>query len=425
MAFVMLQIDSVQEGSLAGELGLEPGAQLVSINGRDLNDFLDWEYLTADDFFTLVARTPDGRVVEYEVARPEGLPLGVDLAPPEVIVCSNRCDFCFVKGNPKGLRRALYVRDDDYRLSFRYGNFVTLTNLQQKDIDRIVEYRLTPLYVSVHASTLEVRRRLLGNPKAPDVIEQLHVLGEQGIECHTQIVLQPGINDGSALIRTLDDLYELGDNVLSVSVVPVGLTSRNQRSPVRKPSADECREAIVAVDTVAARALEGRGKYWAYGSDELYLGAGCTLPPAGRYDDFEQLENGVGVVRYFQLQIRGFEADLSDVTIGVATGTAMGALFPDILAELVTRTGATFELLVLTNDLFGPSVTTAGLLPGRSFASALAGRRDLDLALIPVETLNDDGVFLDDLSFSELEEQCAMELRVSHWLVDALGEVSQ
>ena len=210
----MLQVNSVREGSLGKELGLEPGTMLMSINGRELDDFLDWEYLTADDFFTLVVRRPDGEVVEYEVTRPESLPMGVELAPPEVVVCSNRCDFCFVKGNPKGLRRALYVRDDDYRLSFRYGNFVTLTNLSQKDTERIVEYHLNPLYVSVHASDLNVRRRLLGNPKAPDVMEQLAYFGEHGIECHTQIVLQPGVNDGPELDRTLNDLYDFGHVVL-------------------------------------------------------------------------------------------------------------------------------------------------------------------------------------------------------------------
>ncbi len=417
----MLQVNSVREGSLGKELGLEPGTMLMSINGRELDDFLDWEYLTADDDFTLVVRRPGGEVVEYEVTRPESLPLGVELAPPEVVVCSNRCDFCFVKGNPKGLRRALYVRDDDYRLSFRYGNFVTLTNLSQRDTERIVEYHLTPLYVSVHASDLNVRRRLLGNPKAPDVMEQLAYFGEHGIECHTQIVLQPGVNDGPELDRTLNDLYDFGHVVLSVSVVPVGLTRRNQKSSVRMPTATECREAIAVVEQVATRARNDRGKHWAYGSDELFLKAGKPLPPADRYDDFDQLENGVGVVRYFQRQIHGFNGDLSGATIGVATGTAMGVLFPEVLRDLETRTGANFEILVLTNDLFGPSVTTAGLLPGSSFVTALEERQDLDLALIPAEALNDDGVFLDDVAFSELKEKCDFEVGVSHWLVDELG----
>ncbi len=421
----MLQVTSVRDASLAKELGLEPCMQLVSINGRELDDFLDWEYLSADDRFTLVVRVPEGEDVEVEVTRSEGLPLGIELAPPDVIVCSNRCDFCFVKGNPKGLRRALYVKDDDYRLSFSYGNFVTLTNLRQKDVDRIVEYHLTPLYVSVHATDLGVRRRLLGNPKAPDVLEQLAFFGEHGIESHTQIVVQPGVNDGPVLERTLDDLYALGDAVLSVSVVPVGLTSRNQKAKVRMPSAAECRGPIAEVERVAALALTERNRHWAYGSDELYLKAEEHLPPADRYDDFEQLENGVGVVRYFQRQIGGFTADLSDVKIGVVTGTAMGSLFPSILTDIETHTGATFELLVQTNDLFGPSVTTAGLLSGRAFGSALEGRNDLDLALIPAEALNDDGVFIDDISFGELQENSPMELRASFWLVDELGEGTQ
>ncbi len=421
----MLEIKAVHRGSLAEELGLDSGTQLLSINGRELNDFLDWEFLTADDFFTLAVRSVSGDDVEIEVERPEGLPLGVELTPPEVIVCSNRCDFCFVKGNPKGLRRALYARDDDYRLSFRYGNFVTLTNLLQKDVDRIIEYHLTPLYVSVHATDLEVRRRLLGNADAPDVLEQLKFYGERGIQCHTQVVIQPGINDGPELNRTLDDLYALGDIVLSVSVVPVGLTNRNQKRTIRMPTEEECRGAIVSVDRAAFRALEDTGKFWAYGSDELYLKAGRPLPTPDRYDDFDQLENGVGVVRYFQQQIMEFDSELPGARIGVATGTAMGSLFPEILADLETRTQAQFELIVLENDLFGPSVTTAGLLSGRSFVDALKNRPDIDLALVPGEALNDDDLFLDDVSFSDLQEICPTEVRVSHWLVDALGESTQ
>ncbi len=421
----MLQVESVQEGSLAHELDLGPGTILVSINGRELEDFLDWEYLTSDESFTLLAKNTEGELIEFEVERPEGLPLGVKLAPPVISVCSNRCDFCFVKGNPKGLRRALYVRDDDYRLSVRYGNFVTLTNLQQRDMDRIVEYNLSPLYVSVHASDLGVRRRLLGNSRAPDVMEQLRILGGHGIEFHTQIVLQPGINDGPELDRTLEDLYALDDVVLSVSVVPVGLTSRNHKSSIRMPTPEECRGALASIERVAARSRHARGIYWAYGSDELYLKAREPMPPASRYDHFEQLENGVGVVRYFGQKVQGFSADLADTTIGIVTGTAMGPLFPDILASVVTRTRAEFQLIVLENDLFGHSVTTAGLLPGGAFADALRGREDLDVALIPAEALNDDGLFLDDMSFADLQAQCCSEVRASFWLVDAFTEEAE
>ena len=419
----MLVVENVQPGSVAEALGLEPGAKLLSVNGKVLSDFLDWEYLIADDTFTLLVQIEGDEVVEIKVDRSAGLPMGVSLEPPQVITCNNRCDFCFVKGNPKGLRRALYVKDDDYRLSFRYGNFVTLTNLGEADVHRIVEYHLSPLYVSVHATKPEVRRRLLNNPNAPDVISQLEDFGKHGIVFHTQVVLQPGINDGVELERTIGDLYGLGEVVLSVSVVPVGLTSRNQKPYIRMPTEVECSDAVDKVDALAAKAYAERGKFWVYGSDELYLRAGVTLPEADRFDDFEQLENGVGVVRYFQKQIGGFETDLNGKRIGVATGTAMAPLFPEILSELSSRTGAEFELLVLENDLFGASVTTAGLLPGRAFAEAGKSRGELDLLLIPAESLNDDSTFLDDMTFSELQDCCTAELVASHWIVDSLERV--
>ncbi len=417
----MLHVKSVQQRSLAAELGIEPGTQLLSVNGRALVDFLDWEFFTADDAFELVARLPDGEVLEYDVERPDDLPLGVELEPPKVRSCANQCEFCFVGGNPEGLRKALYVRDDDYRLSFRYGNFVTLTNLKQKDFDRIFEYGLSPLYVSVHTTNTKVRQMLLGNSKAPDVLEQLRLLGEGGIQCHTQIVLRPGVNDGAELARTLEDLYGLGQAVLSVAVVPVGLTRCNEIPPRRAPNREECRDAIATLDSFAARASAERDHHWAYGSDELYITAELTLPQMDRYDEFEQLENGVGGVRLFQSKVRDLSLDLSGMTIGLVTGTAMASFFPEIVTTLEVDTGAKFDLLVSENDLFGPSVTTAGLLPGRAFANALLERQDLDLALIPAEALNDDGMFLDEMSFSELVAANSMEIRASHWLVDAFG----
>lgn len=417
----MLYVRNILKPSLADELGLEPGTQLVSVNQRQLVDFLDWEFQTADESFLLVVRKPDGEIVEYDVERPEHLPLGVELEPPKVRGCVNRCDFCFVKGNPRGLRKSLYLRDDDYRLSFRYGNFITLTNLKQKDMDRIFEYGLSPLYVSVHATNGKVRRTLLGNPRAPDLLDQLRVLGEGGISCHTQIVLRPEVNDGPELSLTLRDLFELGPAVLSVSVVPIGLTRCNQIAPLRAPKRDECRDAIDRVESVAARAHAERGKFWVYGSDELYITAGLALPALPRYDEFDQLENGVGGVRLLQDKLRECAADLSGKTIGVVTGTAMASFFPDMLAKLEADTGAKFELLVAENELFGPSVTTAGLLSGRAFAIALAGRHDLELALIPAEALNEDGVFLDGMSFNDLAQSTPMEVRASHWLGDAFG----
>src|SRR5438477_6533522 len=255
----MIRVQSVAPDSLGAELGLAPGTELLAVNGRALEDFLDWEFLAADDRFVLAARTVTGEEIEFDIERPEGLPLGVTLEPPRIRRCGNHCDFCFVDGNPAGLRSALYVRDDDYRLSFRYGNFATLTNLKPKDIQRIKEYRLSPLYVSVHATDPTVRRYLLRNPTAPDIIPQLRELADHGIEFHTQIVLSPGVNDGSVLVDTLGELYAFGPAILGCSVVPVGLTEFSKHHLVREPTREECRAAITRIEQRAAVARRERG----------------------------------------------------------------------------------------------------------------------------------------------------------------------
>jgi putative radical SAM enzyme (TIGR03279 family) len=421
----MIRVTAVHPNSIAAELGLGEGTELLSVNGRELDDFLDWEFLTAEEQFLLHVRLPDGEEIEFDIERPLGEPLGVTLEPPRIRRCANRCDFCFVDGLPDGLRDVLYIRDDDYRLSFRYGNFATLTNLKQHDIERIIEYRLSPLYVSVHATDPTIRRYLLRNPTAPDIIPQLRGFAEQGIEFQTQVVMSPGVNDGAVLRQTLSDLYDLGAAVLGCSVVPVGLTEYSRHHLVREPSAEECRAAIALVEERAAIARAERGISWALGADELYLRAGVELPGAEMYDRFDQVENGVGSVRWLQQRVEAVSSERrewSGKRIGVVTGTAMASLMPLVTEPLARRTGAHFELIPVVNTLFGPSVTTAGLLPGTAVQQALQGRRDLDLALIPGESVNDDGLFIDSMSLDLLGSSVPVEIRPSKDFADALGE---
>ena len=421
----MIRVQAVAPETLGAELGLVPATELLSIDGRPLEDFLDWEFLTAEEQFVLRARLPGGEEVEYDIERPEGLPMGVTLEPPRIRRCANHCDFCFVDGNPEGARAALWIRDDDYRLSFRYGNFATLTNLKPWDIERIVEYHLSPLYVSVHATDPVVRRWILRNPEAPDVVPQLRDLAGRGIDFHAQVVLVPEVNDGVQLERTLADLWSLGAPILSVSVVPVALTEFSKRHLVRELTREECRAGLATVDRYATRAMAERGVPWCYGADELYLRAGEALPGAEWYGDFEQRENGVGAVRYLQGRIalaRGRYPDLAGKRIAVVTGTAMGALMEHVLQPLTAETGAHFEILALENTLYGSSVTTAGLLPGRAIQDALRERRDLDLALLPAESVNDDLLFMDDLAAQALAAALPMPVRLSYDFADALVE---
>lgn len=423
----MITVAAIEPGTIAEELGLRVGTQLLAVNGHELDDFLDWEFHTADEAFLLHVRQPDGEELEFDIERPLGEPFGLTLEPVRIRRCANRCDFCFVDGNPAGLREVLYIRDDDYRLSFRYGNFATLTNLKPKDVARIIAYRLSPLYVSVHATDPVVRRWLLRNPTAPDILEQLGTFAAHGIEFHTQIVMSPGVNDGAVLKATLADLYRFGPAILGCSVVPVGLTEFSKHSRVREPTREECRDAIAIIEAQAAIARADRGTSWAFGADELYLRAGLPLPGAAIYGGFDQVENGVGAVRWLEQRIaesRALFEPMAGKRVAVVTGTAMAPLLPMVLPALVEATGATFEVLPVENTLFGTRVTTAGLLPGRAVADTLRGRHDLDLALIPGEAVNDALHFIDDLPFARLEAEAPMELRLSRDFADALVAVT-
>jgi putative radical SAM enzyme (TIGR03279 family) len=420
----MVRVARVAANSIAEELGIVPGTELSAVNGRALSDFLDWEFLTADDELAIDARLPDGEEVIYEIERPEGESLGIELEPPTVRRCANRCEFCFIEGLPKGLRKNLYIRDDDYRLSFAYGNFATLSNMKERDEARIIEYRLSPLYVSVHATPWDARRVLLNNPRVPNIVEQLTRLAEHGIQFHCQMVIVPGLNDGAVLEQSFADLWALGDAVMSVAIVPVGLTQFSHLYTGESMSADRAAGLLDVVDRWSRRALVERDDPWVFGSDELYLLAGRDLPPPEHYGDYAQIENGVGAVTSLRERVRAGAATLPRLDgrrIGVVTGTSMTPLMPELLAQLESVTGASFVLIPTTNSLFGPTTTTAGLLVGADIRRALDGRDDLDIALIPAETINDAGLFLDDEQFIAVRESLPIPVYPSYDFIDVLS----
>ena len=424
----MVRVARVEPGSIAEEMGIVVGTELISVNARSLDDFLDWEFLTAEDEFALEVKMPDGEAIIFEIERPEGEPMGVMLEPPNIRRCANRCEFCFIEGLPKGLRRPLYVRDDDYRLSFAYGNFATLSNLKERDFARILEYRLSPLYVSVHATPWEARKILLNNPRVPNIIEQLTRLADGGIQFHGQMVVVPGINDGNVLEQSLADLWNLGDAMLSVALVPVGVTQFSHLYTGKSMDAEKSHRILDATDRWALRALRERGERWVYGSDELYLLAGVPLPGPEFYGEYAQIENGVGAVTRLREQLATGLPTLPRLDgrrIGVVTGTSMQPLMPAMLGDLTAQTGARFELLPVENSLFGPTVTTAGLLVGADIRRALEGRHDLDFALIPAESINDDGLFLDEARFVTLRDSLPMPVFPSYDFIDVLAHEVQ
>lgn len=420
----MVKVSRVEQNSIAEELGILPGTELLTVNGRPLSDFLDWEFLTADEELIIEARQPDGEEVIYELERLDGEPLGLSLQPPTVRRCANRCEFCFIEGLPPGLRKPLYIRDDDYRLSFAYGNFATLSNVKERDIERILEYRLSPLYVSVHATNHEARKVLLNNQRVPDIKAQLARLAAGGIQFHCQMVVVPGLNDGEVLEESLTDLWNMGESVLSAAVVPVGITQFSHLYTGKRMDRETARAILHQVERWGKRAVRERGETWVFGSDELYMLAERELPGPKHYGEFAQIENGVGAVTSLRMRVA---AGLERVSrrdgqrIGVVTGLAMAPLMEPLLEQLREATGAHFELIVAENSLFGPTITTAGLLVGRDIMGALNGRHDLDIALIPAETINEDSVFLDDFTLEAVRAEVSMPIFPSYDFIDVLA----
>ncbi|MBI4540380.1 MAG: DUF512 domain-containing protein [Gemmatimonadetes bacterium] len=404
----MVRIAGIQEGTLAEELRLEIGSRIVRINGQSVRDSIDLQFLLADAELEVEALTPSGESITYEVERDPAEPFGVIPAPDAVRECANDCVFCFIYGNPPEARRSLFLRDDDFRLSFAYGNYVTLTNLGPRGLERLMEQRVSPLYVSVHATEPEVRLRLLKNERAGQILDQIRLLTSAGLELHTQVVLCPGWNDGPHLDRTMDDLWSAGPGVISLSVVPVGLTRYNAGRPVRLLSRQEARRALRQVDQRRRRARQERRAGWCYAADELFLIAGKPLPPADYYDDWPLIENGVGAVRRF---LDDFQRGLPRVPqfrgrrILIVSGTSMAAFLEHLAPRLARRTCAEVEVVAVPNDYFGPTVTVAGLLPGRSILRRLGGASERDIVLLPAEALNADQLFIDDLPLKALRDR--------------------
>jgi putative radical SAM enzyme (TIGR03279 family) len=405
----MVRVETVRRNSIGADLTVPPGTLLLQLNGHELRDALDLAFYEADERVVLDAVLPNGDAVEYEIEKDPGESLGIVPEPDKVRRCTNACPFCFVKGNPKvnKLRAALYVKDDDYRLSFMFGHYVTLTNLREDEWQRIFEQRLSPLYVSVHATDPAARLAMLRNPRSADISAHLDRLADGRIQVHAQVVLCPGINDGPVLQRTIDDLWKRGDSVLSLSVVPVGLTAYNDDRGVRQLTEPECRDALERIESVRRRALEERGAGWCYAADELFLQAGVAAPGAAYFDDRDLVANGVGAISTLRDLVRrdldGLPS-LAGQRIVLVTGTSMADHLGELASRIAASSGALIDTVPVANTLYGPLVTTAGLLSGADHLRALAAYASYDMALFSRSALNDGELFLDDISLAELRE---------------------
>jgi putative radical SAM enzyme (TIGR03279 family) len=411
-----LRIVSVIPGSIADQLEVTENDRLLAVNGQSLRDLIDYGYYAAsEEELLLEIEKPNGELWELEVEREAGEPLGLTFSAPSPARCANNCLFCFVHQLPKGLRKPLYVKDEDYRLSFLQGNYVTLANLKPSALKRIVEQRLSPLYISVHATNPELRSHLLGNSRIPPILGQLQELAAARIVMHTQIVLCPGLNDGDELQRTVTDLAALYPAVQSVAVVPLGLTAHRRELPVLTPVDADYAQQFIAVWQRQAEVLHRKlGQPFLFLADEFFLKAELPFPPLKAYGDFPQLENGVGMVPLF---MKDAARSLRRVTsfgtfrATVVTGVSAFGFVSDFVAQLAEKSGVDLVALAVENKLFGPSITVSGLVTGNDIAAALAGYDTGSCLLVPDVMLKEgEGVFLDDVSLIELEKRigCAV-----------------
>jgi putative radical SAM enzyme (TIGR03279 family) len=411
----MIEILDIEEGSIAEELGIRPGNKLVSINGETISDMLDYRFHNTGEEVE-VGVEMDGELVIFDIEKDYQEDLGIVLEDLKMRKCGNKCVFCFVHQNPKGLRKTLYFKDEDYRFSFLYGHYVTLSNARQQDLDRIVRQRLTPLYISVHATEPEMRKYLLGIKFDDQLMQKIEYLTGNGIELNTQIVLCPGLNDGMQLDRTLTDLKAYFPGIRSVAIVPVGLTKHRRNLPELQPVTDDYSLNLMDfIDQIRTSLKKELGSSFVYLSDEFYIRTGRQIPAANYYEEFYQLENGVGLSRNL---IDNYRAELPhlrkmapSVNLTLLSGKLGAAVLRRyIMPELRTIPHLKVKLYQATNYFYGSSIVVAGLLVGRDIYNQLKNKELGDYIVLPPRILNHDNLFLDGWTVRELEEKLGRKI---------------
>ena len=412
-------ISAVEPDSPAELAGFIPGDLLISINEKPINDIIDYRFHTAESILNVVILRGNQQYeveIEKDIDEPLGLEFNEELFDG-IKSCDNCCIFCFVHQLPRGMRKSLYVRDDDYRLSFLHGNFITLASTSDEDIQRIITQRLSPMYISVHATDENLRRKMLCNPNAPAIMPRLTALAEARITLHTQVVLCPGWNDDSQLDKTIEDLASLYPSVGSIAVVPVGLTKHRRQQ-----------ESLAIIDSDFAAATLAQIRRWqkhfqstlglrlVYASDELYLTAGKPVPAARSYEGFPQIENGVGLVRKFLDNAihttSKFPQSLQHpLRASLVTGESAGPILERFAQALNSTNGLDLKVEVIKNDFFGDMVTVTGLLTGADVIVQLEKRNLGDVIILPSICLR-DGLFLDDVPVSRMEEELGVPVEV-------------
>jgi putative radical SAM enzyme (TIGR03279 family) len=417
-------ITEVVAGSIGAELQIAPGDELLTINGNPLEDIIDYRYhVSEEEELVLEVRKPNGQIWQYEIEKDINEDIGLGFTAnvfDGIRFCHNHCLFCFMDQLQPNPRPSLKIKDDDYRMSFLAGNYITCINLTENDFARIGRLRLSPLYISVHSTNPYLRSRLMGNSRATNIMEQLDRLYQMRITFHTQIVLCPGMNDGEELKSTIKDLvtfYNEGYGLASIAVVPVGLTKYQKNHELRLYTPEEAGEIIDFIDIQGEEFRYRFGKRLLFAADEFYLRAGRNLPDIDFYEDFSQTENGVGMARLFLSQWQSVKANITPNRImpstGIVTGLSGAIVFNEIMKDLAEYRGMQVKLLPVANTFYGENVTVVGLLTGSCLVEALKGKHNCGRLLIPATMLKfDEEIFLDGMTLNEVREQLGTEIIV-------------
>ena len=418
------KIRAVLPGSIAEELELEPGDVLLAVNDHEIEDVFDYHYYTNEEYLTVLVRKPDGEEWELEIEKEFEEDLGIEFESSlmdDYRSCRNHCIFCFIDQMPPGMRETLYFKDDDSRLSFLQGNYVTLTNMSDHDIDRIIHYHLGPINISFQTTNPDLRCKMLHNRFAGDVFPKIRRLADAGIELNGQIVLCRDINDGAELERSISDMTSYLPALRSVSVVPVGLSKyREGLYPLKPFDAQSAGEVIDLIESWQKKIYPQYGVHFVHASDEWYLLAGRPLPEEERYDGYLQLENGVGMLRLLKEEV---EETLAEVKpdgetpkrrVSIATGRLAGPFLKELGKQIETvHQNVTLQIFEIRNDFFGESITVSGLITGQDLIAQLKDQDLGDELLLPTNMIRSgERVFLDDLTIEDAEEALGIPIRI-------------
>lgn len=407
-------IDNIIENSIGEELGIEKGDKLVSLNGKVIEDIIDYFFMITDEYIELEIEKPDGEIWMFEIDKDFDEDLGLEFHNPildKARSCKNKCIFCFIDQLPENMRETLYFKDDDSRLSFLQGNFITLTNLSDEDLSRIVRYNISPINVSIHTTNPDLRVKMLGNRFAGNVLEVLTHLADNRITINGQIVLCPGLNDGEELERTISELSSLYPNIHSVAAVPIGITKfRDGLFDTGIYDRDSARKVIALVEKWQSKLLKDIGSRFIYLSDEFYIIADLPFPSEEEYDDYIQIENGVGLISKLMSDVEKYLdiyepfEDLKEKTISFATGSS-AYKFIEKIGQMIMAKEPRLKVNVykIRNDFFGETITVSGLITGRDLINQLEGKDLGDTLFITKAMLKaDEDIFLDDYSLNDV-----------------------